>query len=204
NVKLSLSVGASQSKRESHGQQISHNGSSLSAGNVSLSTTEGDLNVAGSNVTATNRLTLASARDINLTATQDSDTYNSSNNNSGWSAGVFVGYSGNSYGFGFEASGQVGKGKENSETTTQTNSRLNAAQVELTSANDTTLRGATVNATRLTADIGNNLTVESLQDTGHYDAKQTQTGAEVSIAYGSGGSGAVNFSQSKARMNYAQ
>ncbi|WP_199399905.1 hemagglutinin repeat-containing protein, partial [Xylophilus ampelinus] len=40
------------------------------------------------------------------------------------------------------------------------------------SGGNTTLRGATVAANTVTADIGGDLTVESLQDTARYDSKQ--------------------------------
>ena len=53
--------------------------------------------------------------------------------------------------------------------------------------------------------IKGNLNLESRQDTNHYDSKQTQAGAGFSVAiYGSGSSASANYSQNKAKVNYAQ
>ena len=53
--------------------------------------------------------------------------------------------------------------------------------------------------------IKGNLNLESRQDSNHYDSKQTQAGAGFSVAiYGSGSSASANYSQNKAKVNYAQ
>ena len=53
--------------------------------------------------------------------------------------------------------------------------------------------------------IQGNLNLESRQDSNHYDSKQTQAGAGFSVAiYGSGSSAQANYSQNKAKVNYAQ
>jgi len=53
--------------------------------------------------------------------------------------------------------------------------------------------------------IQGNLNLESRQDSNHYDSKQTQAGAGFSVAiYGSGSSASANYSQNKAKVNYAQ
>ncbi|MGR3807743.1 two-partner secretion domain-containing protein [Pasteurella testudinis] len=203
-VKISVSVGSSQSSSTSNTQQITHSGSELSAGNIKLKTTEGDIDILGSSLNAT-QIALDSARDIHLESVQDTMSNRSDNKNSGWNAGVFVGYNGNSYGFGLEASGQVGKGRENSDSTTQRNTVLNADNFILNSQNDTNIKGAVVNAKRLDGEIGGDLNIESRQDTNHYKGEQTQTGASVSVTYyGSGGGGSVNASLSKGKVNYAQ
>ncbi|PJG84135.1 hemagglutinin repeat-containing protein [Caviibacterium pharyngocola] len=92
-VKLSLSVGASKSSQHSHTEQVIHRGSELTAGNLQLSTTEGDLTVKGSKLQA-NHTALSSGNDINLLSVQNEYHNRTDSKNSGWSAGVFVGASG--------------------------------------------------------------------------------------------------------------
>ncbi|MDP8162410.1 hemagglutinin repeat-containing protein [Pasteurella skyensis] len=203
-VKISVSVGSSKSKSESHTRTVIHQGSEFSAGNIKLKTTEGDIDVVGSKLSAAQQLALDSAKDINLESTQDSTENHSSNKNSGWNVGVFVGFNGDSYGFGIEASGQKGKGKANSTTITQNNTQINGKNVAISSQNDTAIKGANINAEKLTADIKGDLNIESRQDETKYHSKQNQAGAGVSFTYGSGFGGSVNFSKNKAKVNQAQ
>ena len=75
--------------------------------------------------------------------------------------------------------------------------------VSLVSGHDTTLSGATINGDKVTADIGRDLTVSSLQDSDNYDSKQTSFGAGGSFTFGTmTGSGYVNVSQDKMHSNY--
>ncbi|MDG2948558.1 hemagglutinin repeat-containing protein [Bisgaard Taxon 10/6] len=125
--------------------------------------------------------------------------------NSSWSAGVFAGKSGGSYGFGIEGAGAIGQGRENSDTVTQVNTQITGNRVSLHSAQDTELRGAVVNANKLNADIGGNLTIESRQDSNRYAGKQSQANAGGSIAiYGSGSNAYAGSSMNKGKVNYAQ
>ena len=77
-------------------------------------------------------------------------------------------------------------------------------QLTLKSGNDTTLKGAVATGKQITADIGGNLTIESLQDTSTYTSKQSSAGFSASIPiYGTGGSASVNVSKSKIDSDYA-
>ncbi|MEM6162728.1 hemagglutinin repeat-containing protein, partial [Erwinia sp. P6884] len=68
---------------------------------------------------------------------------------------------------------------------------------------DTTLSGALVNGEKVTADVGRDLTVTSLQDSDNYNSKQTSVSAGGSFTFGSmTGSGYISASQDKMRSNY--
>ncbi|WP_394853442.1 hemagglutinin repeat-containing protein [Exercitatus varius] len=60
-----------------------------------------------------------------------------------------------------ESAVAIGKGRENSDTVTQVNTHIKGDRVSLRSQQNTELRGAVVNANKLNADIGGNLTIES-------------------------------------------
>ena len=203
-IKVSISVGASKSTQTSESKTITHSGSELNAGTVNLTSRKGDVDVLGSTLNA-KRLELDVAKDLNVESVQDTYHNRSENKNTGWSVGVFAGANGNSYGIGVEGSAQVGKGHENSDSVTQRNSYLNAEETVIKTGKDANFKGAVVKTDRLEADIQGNLNLESRQDSNHYDSKQTQAGAGFSVAiYGSGSSASANYSQNKAKVNYAQ
>ena len=203
-IKVSVSVGASKSTQTSESKTITHSGSELNAGTVNLTSRKGDVDVLGSTLNA-KRLELDVAKNLNVESVQDTYHNRSENKNTGWSVGVFAGANGNSYGIGVEGSAQVGKGHENSDSVTQRNSYLNAEETIIKTGKDANFKGAVVKTDRLEADIQGNLNLESRQDSNHYDSKQTQAGAGFSVAiYGSGSSAQANYSQNKAKVNYAQ
>jgi Hemagglutinin repeat len=98
-------------------------------------------------------------------------------------------------------SASVARGHGNGQSTTWSNTRIDAASVTLDSGGDTTLKGAVVAANSIKADIGGALRIESLQDTASYTEKQTSAGASVTV--GAGASGSANFSQSRINSVYA-
>ena len=203
-IKVSISVGASKSIQTSESKTITHSGSELNAGTVNLTSRKGDVDVLGSTLNA-KRLELDVAKDLNVESVQDTYHNRSENKNTGWSVGVFAGANGNSYGIGVEGSVQVGKGHENSDSVRQRNSYLNAEETVIKTGKDANFKGAVVKTDHLEADIQGNLNLESRQDSNHYDSKQTQAGAGFSVAiYGSGSSASANYSQNKAKVNYAQ
>ena len=203
-IKVSISVGASKSTQTSESKTITHSGSELNAGTVNLTSRKADVDVLGSTLNA-KRLELDVAKNLNVESVQDTYHNRSENKNTGWSVGVFAGANGNSYGIGVEGSAQVGKGHENSDSVTQRNSYLNAEETIIKTGKDANFKGAVVKTDRLEADIKGNLNLESRQNSNHYDSKQTQAGAGFSVAiYGSGSSAQANYSQNKAKVNYAQ
>ncbi|HFO8519871.1 TPA: hemagglutinin repeat-containing protein, partial [Escherichia coli] len=96
------------------------------------------------------------------------------------------------------------KGSEKGNGTTWTETTLDAGKnVSLTSGRDTTLSGAQVSGEKVTADVGNNLTISSLQDSDRYDSRQNSVAAGGSFTFGSmSGSGYASISQDKIKSNY--
>ncbi|MGX3022320.1 hemagglutinin repeat-containing protein, partial [Ursidibacter sp. B-7004-1] len=200
--KVSVSVGASKSTHTSHTQQTTHQGSVLSADKLIIRATEGDNTIVGSKIDA-NETTLE-GNNVNLLATTDSQSNRSDNKSSSWSVGVFVGKSGGSQGFGVEGAANIGKGHSNSDAKVQNHTEINSNRLTIKAKETTTLKGATVNINHLNLET-KNLHIESVQDSEKYDSKQTQGGVSASVAiYGSGSSASAQFSQNKAKVDYAQ
>ncbi len=94
------------------------------------------------------------------------------------------------------------RGKADGNDVTQSNTQLVAGnQIALASGNDTTLKGAVASAAQVTAKVGGNLNIESLQDTSQFASKQQSIGASVTIGAGAGGS--ISASKSTVKSDFA-
>jgi filamentous hemagglutinin len=103
---------------------------------------------------------------------------------------------------GVTVSASGARGKSDGQDLTYSNTRIEAGNtVRLQSGGDTTLKGAVVAGKSVKADIGGNLSIESLQDTSVYASKQASVGGSVTV--GAGVSGSVSASSSKSNSNYA-
>ncbi|MDO9767593.1 hemagglutinin repeat-containing protein [Glaesserella parasuis] len=201
-AKISVSIGASKSVSTSHTKQTTHQGSELSAGSVTVRTTEGDNTIVGSKVDA--KEVALEGKNINLLGTTDAQSNRSDNKSSSWSVGVFVGKSGGSTGLGIEGAVSIGKGHSNSDSQVQNHTEINTDRLTIKANETTALKGATANINHLALDT-KNLHIESVQDVEKYDSKQTQGGISASVAiYGSGSSVSAQFSRNKANVDYAQ
>ncbi len=81
-----------------------------------------------------------------------------------------------------------------------TNTQVAGNTVNIESGGDTTLKGAVVTANQAIANVGGNLSIQSLQDTNQY--KESSKSAGGSIMVGAGVSGSVNLAKSSINSNY--
>jgi filamentous hemagglutinin len=94
-----------------------------------------------------------------------------------------------------------GRGSADGSDVINTNTHVDGGnQVSLTSGSDTTLGGAVITGRQVIANVGNNLTIESLQDTSDYKSQQKSIGGGISIPIGAG-SASANFSASKSNID---
>ncbi|MFO6296943.1 hemagglutinin repeat-containing protein [Rahnella selenatireducens] len=208
-VTLQVNIGASKSKNTS--EQVSNqvSGSTVSGGrNVAIVATgangqTGDVSITGSGVTG-NKVTLAAQNDLLLQAASNNSKQTGSNSASGWSAGAHISF-GQETGIGVQASGYMAKGSEKGNTTDYVNTRINGQDaVTLSSGNDTTVSGAQVMGDKITADVGRNLTISSLQDIDDYSSKQQSVSGGFSFTFGTmNGSASLSMSKSKTQSEYA-
>ncbi|NEN76086.1 hemagglutination protein, partial [Pelistega sp. NLN82] len=162
------------------------------------------IDIIGSAIKA-NALNLTAANQVNIESAQNTYQNRSSNSSSGWSMGAFATLSGDKIGVGVEASAQKGKGRENTDTVTHQLTALKANTLNLSTQGDTTLKGATIQAETIKADIQKNLMTESEQDTNRHKSKHTQGSVGASaVILGTGSGASFNASHSKAKLNYQQ
>lgn len=208
-VRVELNVGSSKSTSTSELKQNEVRGSTLTAGGdvnmvaTGQSGTSGDLHITGSGVTG-NNVTLVAQNDLLLDAAANNSEQKTSNNSSGWAAGVHVSI-GNETGIGVQASGYQSKGGDNGKTTEYVNTRVNARdELSMSSGRDTVIAGAQALGDKITADVGRDLLVSSLQDTDDYSSWQKDISGGASFTFGSmSGSASLSISNSKTKSEYA-
>jgi hypothetical protein len=130
---------------------------------------------------------LSAGKDINLSSVQSTSTANSTSTSA--SAGLGVGVSvGTDFGSGpLVGNAAFGNGKVKSTASGQTNTHvIGTGTVALNSGNDTTLKGAVVSGTSVIANVGHDLTIESVQDKATYRDNSTSIGG----GFGAGGASA--------------
>jgi len=198
-VKIELSFGSSHSKDTSAHDSATSSGSSVKAGGTAaFSASGGDLTIAGSNVDATD-VVLAAKDRVNLISTASTDSTRSTNESSSSSFGVSYG----TQGYGADASMSKSSGHANSDSTTQSNTHINASNgATIVSGGDTNIIGANVNAKTVNADIGGNLNIASVQDSATSEAHQDSKSGGVSISQ-AGGGGSFSSQHGNANGKYA-
>ncbi|WP_231360812.1 contact-dependent inhibition effector tRNA nuclease [Escherichia coli] len=212
-IGVSISLNHQQSKSETKYQHDIVSGSTLSAGNnVSVTATgknkdhnnSGDILITGSQIKSGNDTSLNAQNDILLAAAADTRQTTGKNSSKGGGVGVSFGSGTNGGGLSIFAGINGSEGREKGNGTTWTETTLDAGKnVSLTSGRDTTLSGAQVSGEKVTADVGNNLTISSLQDSDRYDSRQNSVAAGGSFTFGSmSGSGYASISQDKIKSNY--
>ncbi len=200
---ISISVGSSQSRSDSYQSASTSQGSHVQAsGDVQITATgagqNSNLTIQGSDITAGNNANLTADNDITLLASTDTHSERSSNKSSSGAIGIAIGQGG----IGITASASRGKGYANSDDTAYNNTHITAGNTaSLQSGNDTQLKGAVVSAEQVTANVGGNLNIQSLQDSSTFDGKQQNIGGSITV--GAGFSASVSYSNSKASGNYA-
>jgi len=184
--KVSVNVSRNKSQSQSTTQASQAVGSSIvGANNVNLIATgggtESNIHAVGSTIAAGDTVNMAADNAIRLEASQNSWAQQGTNKSSGASIGV--GYAvGAQNGFTIELGMSQGKGSDNGSEISHNNTHVSGGKaVNVISGGDLTLKGAVIDAPRVTADVGGKLSIESLQDTSSQVSKQNSSGLNASL-----------------------
>ena len=205
-IQVALSYGESKSQSNSASQSNTARGSTVKAGGTTTIKATGagadsNLTVQGSDVSG-KQVNLEADNQVNLLAAQNTGVQTSTSSNSSASVGLALQLGNQGAGLGVTGSVSKGSGSGNGSETTYTNTHVAGVDsVNIKSGGDTTLKGATVESKQVTATVGGNLQVESLQDSSTYAEQSKQVGASGMI--GAGGSGNVNYAKSSINSTYA-
>jgi filamentous hemagglutinin len=206
---ISLSITAGSAKRDSTQTQTSTTarGSQVNAGgNVSIQATGAgqgsNLNIIGSDIDAGNDLRLKADNRVNLQAAVNTAEQHSTSKSVSGGVGVAVGYGSNGAAFGVTANAAAARGNADGNDVSWTNAHATAGNtLTIESGGDTNLKGAVASGSRVVANVGGNLNMESLQDTSTYSSKDRSTSGSVTI--GNGFSGSASVSQQKMDSDFA-
>ncbi|KQW54160.1 hypothetical protein ASC92_22800 [Variovorax sp. Root411] len=206
-----LTLGGSSSETTSTQSSNTSTGSRvLAGGDMFITATGGGQNsnilVRGSEISAGKNVSLAADNNVTLEAVANTREQSSTSRSS--SASIGVGFTfGQSNGMTIEVAAGSQSGRDNGTDGAWTNTTVTAGrQVNITSGGDTTVRGATVSGSRVNADVGGNLHIETLQDTSTYHSQNSGGGFNATICawYCYGDSGvSVNAHNMRGDGNFA-
>ncbi|WP_143756975.1 hemagglutinin repeat-containing protein, partial [Caballeronia glebae] len=199
-IGVQASVGSSSSRNDSSESQTINRGSNVAAGGTAaFVATDGNVNIAGSNVSA-NDVVLAAKNQVNIVNTTDTASTRSSNSSNSASVGVSV----TTNGMGISAAMSNAHGDSNSDAKMQNASHISGANsVTIASGGDTNIIGSQIAGKQITADVGGNLNIVSVQDTTTSAAHQSSAGGGFSISQ-TGGGASVTAQYGHADSDYAQ
>jgi len=186
NYGVSVSLSRNTSSSTSVGSSSTAVGSSVvGANNVNIVATGGgadsNLQAIGSTIAAGRTVNLAADNNVTLEASKNTSTSGGTNSSHGESVGVTFGV-GAQNGFSIQLGVTQGKGRDNQDDVNYNNTQVSGGQsVNIASGGDLTLKGAVVEANRVTADVGGNLNIESLQDTSIGQSRQSSSGLNLSV-----------------------
>ena len=183
-VNIHISIGSQKSKAESQSNTTVAEGSSVKAkGDVAITSTKEDINIHGSSLEGEN-VALNASKDLNVTASTNTNKIKADQSFSKGSIGVSVGLSGV---VGVDA--QYNKAKENTkENGTTYNESAVTAKKELTfeSGKDTNIQGGELKGEKVVGKVSKDLNIESKQDSKDHESKSSSVGFAVNYNPGTG------------------
>lgn len=174
---VSVGIGSSSFKAETHTETTEAVGSNLLANNDIHITTKKDIEMKGSQIIGDN-VSMNAGENITLNAAENRSTSDTKQSSKSSQAGMNFAPTGNS----FYANASKGQGNETEGIFTHTSSQV-IARKDLTteSGKDTTLRGSNAYGDKVTIKAGGNLAIESVQDKDSYTSHNESKGMGLSI-----------------------
>src|SRR5574343_3841 len=164
---------------------------------------DSSLSVQGSDIKGGADVVLKAEGDLRLVgAANTSELHRQSSSKSG-AIGVVASVNSQGGTLGITANASAARGMAEGSDLSWSNTHVSAGNtLHLESGQDTLLKGAVVSAPQISARVGGDLKLESLQDTSTYRSKDQSIGGSVTVGYGSA-SGSVSVSQQKIRSDFA-
>ena len=207
-VNIRVSIGSSSSRSESSYEANTFDGGSIeSNGDIiieanSADSIKGNIKAVGETISG-KTVKLVASNDVSLQAATNTSEKLENAKSKGWSFGANISVAGGGI-LGFDASANAAKQKGNTKVTTHTGTTVVGSDaVTITSGKDTHISGSKVIGKSVTADVGGNLSIESLQDTKTYVGESSNKGFNVSTNAGSLSNVSMSSSKGKMKSDYA-
>ncbi len=194
-----LGVGVSNAGTVDKSSQGTSTATQLSAGGSINLEAENDLTLIGTRATAERDISLKAGNDLNILSAQNA--YESSHDRRSWGAegGIIAGQDG----FGVYGSANVGIGDLNREGVKQQEAYLYAGnKLGFESGRDTNIAGATLRGDEVIGDVGRNLTVTSVPNTGKVEGKEFDASLTVAVSFGATVSGSLGYGETNGKTNW--
>ena len=205
-IGISFSLGSSRSQARQSESADNARGSRIAAGGaVTVQATgagkDSDLTVQGSDLQATGVTTLLADDAVRLLAARNIRTEDSRQSSHSASVGANIQLGSQGFKAGVTLSASAGKGQGAGNDTTYTHSHIEGGpQVVIQSGGDTTLQGATVKADQITAQVGGDLAIQSLQERSVHQEKSQQIAGSVTL--GPAGGASLSVGQTRIHSDY--
>ena len=207
-VNIRVSIGSSSSRSESSYEANTFDGGSIeSNGDIiieanSADSIKGNIKAVGETISG-KTVKLVASNDVSLQAATNTSEKLENAKSKGWSVGANISVAGGGI-LGFDASANAAKQKSNTKVITHTGTTVVGSDaVTITSGKDTHISGSKVIGKFVTADVGGNLSIESLQDTKTYVGESSNKGFSVSTNAGSLSNVSMSSSKGKMKSDYA-
>jgi len=192
-------VGASAGAATQEGRQGTSSPSELLAGRDINLDARSDLTLIGTRAQSGRDVNLNAGNDLLIGAAQNQSITDNDRRNAGGEVGVTVG----SEGFGFYVSASLGKGRLDRDGEQMQNAYLYAGRdLNFASGRDTSITGAHVEGENVNGEVGRNLIVSSIPDTGKASGKEYDVSATVTIGYGVSVSGSAGFGETSGKTDW--
>ena len=190
NLSINVSLGTTKSKSESNSTTTVANASEVKAGgDVNVTSTKKDINITGSNVEGKD-VTLNAKENLNITASKNTDKTEQNSKSSSASVGASLELG---KGPSYSISGSMSKGEVSANGTTFNESNVTANKdLSFASGNDTNIKGGKLSGENVTGNIGNDLNIESKQDSNSYKENNKSVGASVGLGSNKAVSGSAS------------
>ncbi|WP_248741907.1 MULTISPECIES: hemagglutinin repeat-containing protein [unclassified Pseudomonas] len=197
--KIGAGVSNAGSKAESN--QGNSTATQLTAsGSINLDA-KNDLTLIGTRAIAEHDIKLKAGNDLNILSAQNASSSENSRRSWGAEGGVIAGKDG----FGFYGSVNAGLGNLEREGVQQQEAYLYAGKgLSFESGRDTTIAGATLRGDEVTGDVGRNLTVTSVPNTGKVEGKEMDASLTLAFSLGMTASGSLGYGQTTGKTNWVE
>ena len=191
NLSINVSIGTTKSKSESKSTTTVANASEVKAGgDVRIVSTKKDINITGSNVEGKD-VTLNAKENLNITASKNTNNTEQSSKSSSASVGASLELG---KGPSYSISGSMSKGEVSANGTTFNESTVTANKdLSFASGNDTNIKGGKLSGEKVTGNVGNDLNIESNQDSNSYKENNKSVGASVGLGSNKAVSGSASI-----------
>ena len=189
-MSVNISLGTTKSKSESNSTTTVANASEVKAGgDVNVTSTKKDINITGSNVEGKD-VTLNAKENLNITASKNTNKTEQSSKSSSASVGASLELG---KGPSYSISGSMAKGEVSANGTTFNESNVTANKdLSFASGNDTNIKGGKLSGENVTGNVGNDLNIESKQDSNSYKENNKSVGASVGLGSNKAVSGSAS------------